>query len=303
MYRVLSVSHPSSRPTSTEAKNQTKQALEERRKEDADNWEERLGVLNAAQGWQMRHVTKGCVSDLQKNYKILSSAKLDVSIIHKVAFTRRLAAECMRVQNVTGWLDKIWPFAGDAQAWTAATPTFAALFCEYTVEDGGQTQDDLDELMNAWQDTVVGDEWLLAMEDPIGIFRTTIVEYMKRAHSTTQTSPAWFKSIWEVTTRAVRGFAVLLLPTPVPFGGNDDDVTFIRDIGSNGTINDTTVKVKKSLIKKLKKDPWIAIVDAYEAVKGPAEVHGPKMVSLEETVLDSAYKANLDATHALVSNI
>ena len=67
----------------------------------------------------------------------------------------------------------------------------------------------------------------------------------------------------------------------MPYGGSDEDVSYIRDSGTTGTISESSIKIKRSLSERLKKEPWNTIMDNYEKVKGPSEVHGPIMLDLQ----------------------
>jgi hypothetical protein len=264
-----------------EAKNAFGKAQQERRETDAVEFQDRIDLLNAAEGWQIKTVTRGSIVDLQKNYQIITTQKHEVPIRNRIAFTLRMAQHTFKQPgkaNCEAWVLRTWPVEDSTthDAWTTGSPRYSALIAEVT-ESGDDKVQAL--VGQSWLDAVIGDEFLLACEiiEPDARLWQAMIAVLDNAAVVKDAHLAkWFRPSFDVAHRVFRGFAALLMSAPFPYKSVDDDVAFIRDTGAEG-ISQSSLRIKKGLPRRLKKEPWKTVIEAYDDVKDSFEVHAPKI--------------------------
>ncbi len=115
-------------------------ALKERRSQDVDDYQERLGILQAAEGWQIPRVRKANMADLVKHASIITPVTT-VPFCNRVLLTQRVSIEHLRSGgDFKQWLSSVWPWdeADPPTPWECSAPTFAALIHEF--EENGKAR-------------------------------------------------------------------------------------------------------------------------------------------------------------------
>jgi hypothetical protein len=101
----------------------------------ADEYQERVDVIEAAQGWWLSFVKeKSSIADLVANFSILDSNGHRVPFYSRSLFARRTARDSLRNGNWQDWIATVGVFPMDRPEgllFKVTAPTFAVLWREF----------------------------------------------------------------------------------------------------------------------------------------------------------------------------
>lgn len=268
-------------------------AIKDRRTKEADDMQERADQLGAAEVWQKKRVMKAPVSELTANYNILVGAGIAVPLSNRIVYSRRVSMELHRADDVNLWHTQTWAFdtAVPPSAWEMPTPKWSALIQELAAGEKYTDLLDGETFGQTWQQCVLNDEFLAAMDEETKhrqLFQMVTLILTAAADATRDevTIPDCIAVEYSEIVQVLKGFAALLSPKPGLFSSTPADVAFIRDVGTAGTISDTTIKNKKSIVKRLQRKPFSTLVDNYRKSEAVLLEYGPVMAEIESQTLE-----------------
>jgi hypothetical protein len=257
---------------------------------EADDAQERVDVLCAAEVWQVQNVKQARYSELQENHKVLELTGYSAPLYNRAVFTKRMALELQRDGKLTEWLDVVrLGKVAAGKGWVVGAPCFKTLVEEFEqLDEEGKLSafpagSSLQEL---WADSIISDAFLIVMDGLSQELKckplVDIVVCFLDWSSFFQEVPAPMENIFQVVCRSLKGFSAMLLPKPAIFDSTDQDVGFLRDTLGESSILNTDIRTKKSLVRKLRKSQtWMALYDIYDSKKGAEAEHGPGMNTRE----------------------
>ena len=260
------------------------------RTQDVDDSQERLDLLQAAEAWHRSRIVKSTIKDLHINYKLLSKFNHTVPFCNRLIYTKRIACESQRGEDVGKWFTCIWPFTQTVPAplWEFDGPSFSSLVTEILAGDNKSYLTDLhggDSFGQVWQSCILNDNFLAWMDDEskhpllFEMVSTYLTEFDKGHND--QELPEFLSVAWMEVHKVFLGLAALLSPKPNIFGSDTEDVAWLRDAGTTGTLNDSTIKAKKSILKRIQRSPFSLLVTEFRKTESVVAEYGSTMVDLE----------------------
>ncbi len=89
-------------------------------------------MLNAAEAWQRKRVTKAPLGDFKANYDLLITHHAVVPFASCLALTRRIVMEKVRARDIQDCFKIVWLWSSEVPppAWEVTSPSFACLLQE-----------------------------------------------------------------------------------------------------------------------------------------------------------------------------
>ena len=259
-------------------------AIKAKQTSEVDEQQEKLDLLNAAEVWQRGRLLKANFSEIQLNHKVIMKAKSLESLpfLNRLILTKRVTMEHLRASD-TSWIASVWPWDDSVppSPWECSAPTLKALVGELERKESEYDDGDMlngETFAQNWQQCFLNDEVLSWMDDEtkhhqllkqITLFLQLVItkETMTDDGIYDIKPPACLDQAFSEVVRVFRGLAALMCPKPGHLRSTKDDVDFLRDIGTNGTLGTTGVKIKKSLLKRLTRKPFQTFVTDFITYK------------------------------------